>query len=199
MRIVGGRLKGRLLKGPPSDAIRPTSDRLRESVFNILAHAYGDPAAQAHVIDIFAGTGAMGFEALSRGASFALFVDHSAKACALLRANAEALGLRPATRILQRDARKIGTPPDSARFTLAFLDPPYGKELVAPALIALRDGGWLDENALIVIEEHAAADVGLPPGFVLCEARRFGTAQIVIARFQRGPQARAAQPAAPLP
>ncbi|HET6376903.1 MAG TPA: 16S rRNA (guanine(966)-N(2))-methyltransferase RsmD [Methylocella sp.] len=184
MRIVGGRLKGRLLKGPPSDAIRPTSDRLRETVFNILAHAYGDPAAHAQVIDVFAGTGAMGFEALSRGAQSAVFVDNSAKACALLRANADALGLRSVIRILQRDARRIGTPPDSARFTLAFLDPPYGKELVTPALTALRDGNWLDENALLVIEEHAASEVSLPPGFVLCEARRFGTAQIVISRFQ---------------
>src|SRR5579872_3450621 len=111
MRIVAGRLKGRALSGPTNDDIRPTSDRLREAIFNILAHAYGDPLTDAVVIDLFAGTGAMGLEALSRGAKRALFVDDGTAARALIRANVEALGLGGATRIFRRDARKLGLAP----------------------------------------------------------------------------------------
>jgi 16S rRNA (guanine966-N2)-methyltransferase len=183
MRIVGGRLKGRVLKSPGSDAIRPTSDRLRETVFNILAHSYGNPVAGARVIDLFAGTGAMAIEALSRGAHFALLVDKSANACAIIRANFAALELGGAARILRRDARKLGTAPEGESFSLAFLDPPYGEGLVPPTLAALRDGDWLGKDALAVIEERAGAEVALPDGFVLRETRRFGTTQIAIARF----------------
>jgi 16S rRNA (guanine966-N2)-methyltransferase len=181
MRIVGGRLKGRALQGPVSNAIRPTSDRLRETLFNILAHSYDNPAEGARALDLFAGTGAMGIEALSRGARFALLVDESAEACAILRANVEALGLSGAARVLRRDARKLGGAPEQTRFNLAFLDPPYGRGFVAPALQALRDGGWLDNGALVVIEEHAGADVALPEGFVVRETRRFGDTQAVFA------------------
>jgi 16S rRNA (guanine966-N2)-methyltransferase len=181
MRIVGGRLKGRALKSPGSDAIRPTSDRLRETVFNILAHSYGNPVAGARVIDLFAGTGAMAIEALSRGAHFALFVDQSANACAIIRANFAAFDLGGAARILRRDARKVGPAPEGESFSLAFLDPPYGKSLVPPTLKALRDGGWLGKDALVVIEERAGTDVALPDGFVLRESRRFGVTQVVFA------------------
>jgi 16S rRNA (guanine966-N2)-methyltransferase len=181
MRVVGGRLKGRALKSPGSDAIRPTSDRLRETVFNILAHSYGNPVAGARVIDIFAGTGAMAIEALSRGAAFALLVDQGAQASAIIRANFAALDLRGAARILRRDARKLGAAPEGASFSLAFLDPPYGKGLVPPTLKTLRDGRWLDTGALAVIEERAGAEVALPEGFVLRETRRFGVTQVVFA------------------
>jgi 16S rRNA (guanine966-N2)-methyltransferase len=181
MRIVGGRLKGRALKSPGSGAIRPTSDRLRETVFNILAHSYGNPVAGARVIDLFAGTGAMAIEALSRGAAFALLVDQAAQASAIIRANFAALDLGGAARILRRDARKLGAAPEGARFSLAFLDPPYGKGLVPPTLKALRDGGWLGGGALAVIEERAGADVELPEGFAPVEARRFGVTQVVFA------------------
>src|ERR1700736_1882222 len=108
MRVIGGRLKGRALKAPGSDAIRPTSDRLRETVFNILAHSYGNPVAGARVIDLFSGTGAMAIDALSRGAHFALFVDQSANACAIIRASSAALDLGGAARILRPYARKLG-------------------------------------------------------------------------------------------
>src|ERR1700704_3269705 len=108
MRIVGGRLKGRALKSPGSNAIRPTSDRLRETLFNILAHSYDNAVEGARTLDLFAGTGAMGIEALSRGARFVLFMDGRAEACAIVRANVEALGLSGAVRILRRDARKLG-------------------------------------------------------------------------------------------
>ena len=108
MRIVGGRLRGRVLAAPKSEAIRPTADRLREALFNILIHGYGDPVTGARVLDLFAGTGALGFEALSRGAKFAQFVDDGAEARALQRQNVEALGLAAATRIFRRDATKLG-------------------------------------------------------------------------------------------
>jgi 16S rRNA (guanine966-N2)-methyltransferase len=181
MRIVGGRLRGRALKGPASDSIRPTSDRLRESLFNILAHAYDAPTEGARVIDLFAGTGALAIEALSRGAGFALLVDQGAEAAATIRANLEALGLAGSARLLRRDARKLGLAPEGERYGLAFLDPPYGKGLAPPALKALRDGGWLEPNALIVIEEGAEAVAPLPEGFILREARRFGDTQLIFA------------------
>jgi 16S rRNA (guanine966-N2)-methyltransferase len=180
MRIVGGRLKGRVLQGPGSNAIRPTSDRLRETLFNILAHAYDNPVEGARTLDLFAGTGAMGIEALSRGARVALFVDESAGACALVRANAEALGLAGEARILRRDARKLGTVAAQETYKLVFLDPPYGKGLVAPTLKALRGGGWLDKDALVVIEESASVD--LPDGFVLIETRCHGDTKVMFAR-----------------
>src|SRR5712691_8635307 len=127
MRIVGGRLRGRALAGPKSPAIRPTADRLRESLFNILLHGHGDPVTGARVLDLFAGTGALGLEALSRGAAFALFVDDGAAARALIRANVEALGLGGVTRIFRRDATKLGAAHPVEPFALAFADPPYGR------------------------------------------------------------------------
>ncbi|WP_026608205.1 16S rRNA (guanine(966)-N(2))-methyltransferase RsmD [Methylocapsa acidiphila] len=184
MRIIGGRLKGRSLKGPASQAIRPTSDRLRETLFNILAHSYGDPVEDARVLDVYAGTGALGLEALSRGARFACFVEQGAEACALIRANVETLRLGDAVHILRRDARKLGTAAAQDRFNLAFLDPPYGKGLAAPTLAGLRDGGWLAEGALLVIEETAQAEIALPEGFNLIDARSYGDTQIVFARFR---------------
>ena len=183
MRIVGGKFKGRGLKTPSSSIVRPTSDRLRETIFNILAHAYDDACEGARVIDLFAGTGALGIEALSRGATFALFVDDSNEGRALLRGNVETLGLGGVTRILRRDATKLGPMPPQDRMTLAFLDPPYGKDLAPRALVALRDGGWLADDALCVIEEEADAQIELPQGFALLDRRETGDTQVVFARF----------------
>jgi 16S rRNA (guanine966-N2)-methyltransferase len=182
MRIVGGALRGRALSAPRSQAIRPTTDRLRESVFDILAHRFDDPVASAAVIDLFAGTGALGLEALSRGAARALFVDDGAEARALLRANIESLGLGGVTRVFRRDATKLGLAPPGETFALAFLDPPYGKGLARPALDALIDGGWLATDALIVIEEAAGAAIDLPPALKHEDARRYGDTQFVFAR-----------------
>src|SRR5579872_5519586 len=131
MRVVGGRLRGRTLTDPTSDAIRPTADRLRESLFNILAHAYGDPIGGARVLDLFAGTGALGIEALSRGAAFALFVEDDAAARALIRGNLAALGLGGASRIFRRDATKLGAAHPIEPFSLVFLDPPYSQGLAS--------------------------------------------------------------------
>src|ERR1700758_5297799 len=150
MRVVGGRLKGRNLASPASRDIRPTADRLRESLFNILVHAYDDPIEGARVLDLFAGTGALGIEAVSRGAAFALFVDNGAEARALLRNNVEALGLGGVTKIFRRDAADLGPAHPVEPFSLAFLDPPYGKHLAEQALASLRDGGWLTREAVVV-------------------------------------------------
>jgi 16S rRNA (guanine966-N2)-methyltransferase len=183
MRITGGRFGGRVLKAPASRAIRPSADRLRESLFNVLAHRLGDLIKGADVIDLFAGTGALGFEALSRGAASALFVDNGTEARALLRANVEALGVAAVTRIFRRDATRLGEAPEPGRFRLAFLDPPYGQGLAPRALSALRDGHWLRDGALAIIEESADTDVDLPARFVLEERRVYGDTQIIIAAF----------------
>src|SRR6516164_2149878 len=166
MRVVGGRLKGRGLASPASRDIRPTADRLRESVFNILVHAHDDPIAGARVLDLFAGTGALGIEAVSRGAAFTLFVDNGAEARALLRNNVEALGLGGVTKIFRRDATDLGPAHPVEAFSLVFLDPPYGKGLAEKALASLRDGGWLTKEALLVVEEAKAAALTTPEGFV---------------------------------
>jgi 16S rRNA (guanine966-N2)-methyltransferase len=182
MRIVGGRFRGRTLAAPKSQAIRPTADRLRESLFNILVHAYGDPVADARVLDLFAGTGALGFEALSRGAAFALFVDDGAEARALLRGNVETLGLGGATRIFRRDATRLGPVYPVEPFTLAFLDPPYARELVEKALTSAREGGWLAPGALVVVEEAADAAFTPPEGYEELERRTYDDTQFVFLR-----------------
>src|SRR3954464_11268490 len=135
MRIVGGRLRGRALAPPKSQAIRPTADRLRQALFNILTHPYGDPITGARVLDLFAGTGALGLEAISRGAAFALFVDDGTEARALLRENVQTLGLAAVTRIFRRDATQLGPAHPLEPFSLIFLDPPYGKGLGEKALV----------------------------------------------------------------
>lgn len=183
MRIVGGRLRGRTLAAPKSQSIRPTADRLRESLFNILAHAYGDPVTGARVLDLFAGTGALGLEAMSRGAAFALFVDDGAEARALLRENVQTLGLAAATRIFRRDATKLGPAHPVEPFSLAFLDPPYGKGLAERALASAREGGWLTSDALIVVEEATDAGFKAPGGFDEIERRNYDDTQFVILRL----------------
>jgi len=182
MRIVGGRFGGRSLKSPSSDRIRPTSDRLRESLFNILEHGYGGVSG-LRVVDLFAGTGALGLEALSRGATHALLVDDGAEARAAMRANVESLGVAGLTRIFRRDARKLGLAPAGERFDLAFLDPPYGRGLAEPALAALRDGEWLKPEALVVVEDSAAVTLDVPDGFTLEEERTFAETRIGFLRL----------------
>src|SRR3979409_2148483 len=162
MRVVGGRLKGRNLASPSSHDIRPTADRLRESLFNILMHAYDDPITDAPVLDLFAGPGALGIEAVSRGAKFALFVDNGAEARALLRNNVESLGLGGVTKVYRRDAGNLGPAHPVEPFALVFLDPPYRMKLAQKALGSLRDGGWLTTGTLLVVEEHKAAGLVAP-------------------------------------
>ena len=187
MRITGGVWRGRKLHSPAgqgaNSAIRPTSDRLRESLFNILEHRLGDPVSGAEVIDLFAGTGALGLEALSRGARFALLVDEGAEARALIRANVEALGCGGATRVFRRDATKLGAAPAGQLFALAFLDPPYGKGLAEKALAALRDGAWLAAGALCIVEETSQTQLAPPQGFEILDRRDYGGTQLVTLRF----------------
>jgi 16S rRNA (guanine966-N2)-methyltransferase len=180
MRVVGGRLKGRSLASPSSREIRPTADRLRESLFNILIHAYGDPIQGARVLDLFAGTGALGIEAISRGAKFALFVDNGTEARALLRNNVEALGLGGVTKVFRRDATDLGPAHPVEPFSLVFLDPPYGKGLAEKALASLRDGGWLTPDAMLVVEETKAAAVVAPEGYEELERRPYDDTEFVL-------------------
>jgi 16S rRNA (guanine966-N2)-methyltransferase len=182
MRVVGGRLRGRALATPKSKAIRPTADRLRESLFNILAHRFADPVTGARVLDLFAGTGALGIEALSRGAAFALFIDETAEARALLRENVTALGLGGVSRIFRRDATKLGPVHPLTPFSLAFLDPPYGHGLAAAALTSARAGEWFTADAIIVVEEAAAAKFTAPEGFSETEQRRYDDTEFVFLR-----------------
>jgi 16S rRNA (guanine966-N2)-methyltransferase len=182
MRIVGGRLRGRALAAPKSAAIRPTADRLRESLFNILTHAYGDPVTHARVLDLFAGTGALGLEALSRGAAFALLVDDGAPARALIRDNVATLGLGGTARIFRRDATALGDVHPLEPFSLVFLDPPYRQGLAERALAAARSGKWLLPDALIVVEEAADAGFTAPAGFAELERRRYDDTELIFLR-----------------
>lgn len=180
MRIVGGRSRGLSLSGPTDSRIRPTSDRTREAIFNILQH--GLPAFKlegARVLDLFAGTGALGLEALSRGARFCIFVDESAAARGLIRRNVEAMGEQGATKIWRRDATRLGPCSPMQPFDLIFADPPYGKGLGAAALSSALAGGWLSGEALIVLEETAESEVGIPAGFEVIDRREYGDTQIL--------------------
>jgi 16S rRNA (guanine966-N2)-methyltransferase len=179
MRVVGGRLKGRNLASPASHDIRPTADRLREAVFNILIHAYDDPVQDARVLDLFAGTGALGIEAVSRGAKFTLFVDNGAEARALMRDNVESLGLGGVTKVYRRDATNLGPAHPMEPFSLVFLDPPYAKGLADKALVSLRDGGWLARSALLVVEEAKAAAFKAGEGFAELERRAYDDTEFV--------------------
>ncbi len=182
MRVVGGRLRGRALKSPESQATRPTADRLRESLFNILAHAYADPAEGARTLDLFAGTGALGIEALSRGGAFTLFIDDGLEARALLRANVEALGLGGTSKVYRRDATKLGPAYPMEPFSLVFADPPYNKGLAEQALTSAREGGWLTPQALVVVEEAIAAAFKTPEGFEELERRGYDDTEFVFLR-----------------
>ena len=182
MRVVGGRLRGRNLAAPASQAVRPTADRLRETLFNVLAHAYDNPLEGARVLDLFAGTGALGIEASSRGAAFVLFVDDGAEARALLRNNTESLSLGGLTRIFRRDATSLGPVHPLEPFSLAFLDPPYNKGLAEKALVSARDGGWLVPGALAVVEESVAAKLTAPEGYAELERRDYGESELIFLR-----------------
>jgi 16S rRNA (guanine966-N2)-methyltransferase len=182
MRVTGGKLGGRRLIAPDDARVRPTSDRTRQAIFNILEHRdfnIGFTVENAAVADLFAGTGALGIEALSRGARFCLLVDDSAESRALQRENIEALGLTGATKIWRRDATDLGPLGAGAGgpFDLVFLDPPYHKNLIAPALKSLRDGGWLTQQALLVAET-SKGEIFDPIGFEKLDVRDYGETEI---------------------
>ena len=186
MRITSGQFRGKPILAPEGRATRPTSDRARQAVFNILEHAPWSPAFRgARVLDLFAGSGALGLEAVSRGAAFCLFVETDEAARGALRDNVEALGLFGATRIHRRDATDLGPRPASAGapFDLAFLDPPYAAGLGERALTALADGGWLRPEALCVLERGAGEPPFTVDGFERLDRRVYGVAEVGFLRF----------------
>jgi 16S rRNA (guanine(966)-N(2))-methyltransferase RsmD len=183
VRIVGGAWRGRRLAAPRSDAIRPTSDRLRESLFNVLTHAYEGAIQGARVLDLFAGTGALGFEALSRGAAYALLVDQGAEARAVIRSNIETLGAEGVTRLFRRDATHLGPAGSAGQYSLIFCDPPYERGLAPIALASAADGAWLSPGALAVVEEAEPVRVTWPAGFTELERRVYGETAVTLARF----------------
>jgi 16S rRNA (guanine966-N2)-methyltransferase len=186
MRIVSGRFGGRPLATPKDDAIRPTSDRVRQALFDVLAHGLGDfDITGVRVIDLFAGTGALGLEAMSRGAAYCLFVEEAAESRALIRRNVEALGLTGATRIFRRDATRLGPGAGYGGFGLAFLDPPYGKGLAEKALTALAED-WLMPGAVVVVEEAAGTAIVPPTDYHLIDQRTYGGTDVFFLRFERG-------------
>jgi 16S rRNA (guanine966-N2)-methyltransferase len=186
MRVVGGRLRGRVLSTPASRAVRPTSERLRESIFDILEHRYAGRLEGARAVDLFAGSGALGIEALSRGARFALFVDNGTEARALLRANVAALGLGGVSRIWRADATRLGRAPAGGPFGLAFLDPPYEQDLATRALVSLVEGDWLEPDALCVVEEAAKSEIRAPEGLALVDERTYADTRVVFLRRDGG-------------
>ena len=183
MRIVGGKFNGHSIAPPHGSATRPTTDRVRESVFNILAHGIeGLDIEGARVLDLFAGTGAMGLEAISRGARFCQFVEESAEARGLVRKNADALGVIGLAKIWRRDAADLGPCSPQPAFDLVFADPPYGKGLGERALASLVSGKWLNPGAIVVLEEAQKAEVSAIDGLTLIDERDYGDTKI---RFYR--------------
>jgi 16S rRNA (guanine966-N2)-methyltransferase len=195
VRVIGGRFRGRRLAPPPGQTIRPTSDRVRESLFDILAHGRwatsGRYPADARVLDVFAGTGALGIEALSRGATDAVFIDRDAAACRLVQRNLMSLDASLVTWVLRRNAEYPAAPPAGiVPRTLAFLDPPYRSGLAAPALQALRIRRWLAEKALVVVELSHDEEFSFPAGFQLVDDRTFGETRLAFGILEAGTPAR---------
>lgn len=185
MRIIGGKFRGRAIIAPKGDVARPTADRTREALFNILAHRDGFSFEGARVIDLFAGSGALGLEAMSRGAAWCLFVEMDAGARGAIRDNIEGLGLFGSTRIHRRSATSLGAKPAGIGppFTLAFLDPPYRKDLASPAMAALKSGAWLAPGAVVIVEQAKDEAPVAVDGFEEVDRRIYGDTQIGIYRF----------------
>ena len=194
MRIVSGDFRGKALIAPPGDATRPTSDRARQAIFNILEHApWSAGLRDQRVIDLFAGSGALGFEALSRGASFCLFVETDEAARGAIRDNVDNLGgLFGKTRVHRRSATDLGERPgaDGPAFDLAFLDPPYARGLGEQALERLAAGSWLAEGATVVFERGSAEPPFMVDGFEALDVRDYGAARVHFLRFTGGSPAR---------
>lgn len=185
MRIVAGSLKGRAIVAPEGQGTRPTSDRARQAVFNVLEHAaWAAPLQGMRVIDLFAGSGALGFEAMSRGAAFCLFVETDDSARGAIRENAEAYGVMGATRVHRRSATDLGSRPgsDGEAFDMVFLDPPYGKGLGEPALTGLLAGNWLKPGAVVVLERGSDEPEIETPGYQQIDARAYGAARVLFMR-----------------
>jgi len=184
VRIVGGEFRGRSLATPKSNDIRPTADRTRESLFNILSHAYPEAIDGTRMMDVFAGTGAVGLEAASRGCRHVLFVESSVEGRGLLWENIDALGLHGRTRMLRRDATDLGSVGNLEPFDFLFADPPYGKGFGEKAFAAAAAGGWLVPGALAILEERGDVTVSAPSDFLFLEVRTFGDSKMHFFRYQ---------------
>lgn len=185
MRIVAGSLKGRAITAPEGQNTRPTSDRARQAIFNVLEHAaWAEPLDGARVIDLYAGSGALGYEAISRGAAFALFVEIEDEARGAIRENADAWGLMGRTRVHRRSATDLGVRPGSAgeAFDIAFLDPPYRKGLGEQTLARLLEGNWLKPGATVVFERGSDEPEIETPGYERLDARDYGAARVLFLR-----------------
>lgn len=185
MRIVAGSLKGRAITAPEGQGTRPTSDRARQAIFNILEHApWAEGLPDQRVIDLYAGSGALGYEALSRGAAFALFVETDDAARGAIRENMDAYGLFGRSRVHRRSATDLGPRPGSAgeAFTLAFLDPPYRQGLGEQTLARLLEGGWLAPGAIVVFERGSDEPDVDTPGYERLDARDWGAARVLFLR-----------------
>ena len=184
MRIVGGIYRGKSLASPKGNETRPTSDRVRESLFNILSHNFEDlDWNTSRVLDLFAGTGALGLEAVSRGALHSIFVEQDAAARGIIRENIEQLNLTGQCRIFRRDATRLGESGTAGTFNLVFADPPYGKGLGEKAMTETIKGGWLAPNALFVLEESKRSELQMVEGFELCDQREYGDTAIYIFEY----------------
>jgi 16S rRNA (guanine966-N2)-methyltransferase len=182
MRIVAGQFRSHPLEAPKGSATRPTSDKVRQALFNVLQHGVGLDFSGIRVLDLFAGSGALGLEALSRGARFCCFIDDAGSARAAIHKNVEALSLTGAAKIWRRDATRLGPAGTLQPFDLAFCDPPYGKGLGEKALASALEGGWLKPGAIVVLEERSDAAVALPEGLAELDRRSYGDTALTIAR-----------------
>ncbi len=191
MRIIGGRFRGRTITAPKGLDVRPTSDRAREGVFNILAHGIDWPGFDGiTVIDVFSGAGGYGLEALSRGAGHAVFIDNDANSLKCARGNAAACGQGRNVNALKLDAARLPPPPRVAKtpVPLAFLDAPYGQNLTGPALLGLAHRGWLAPAAVVVVEVGGDEDIAAPKGYGLMDERTYGAARIGFFRYEKTPR-----------
>jgi len=184
MRIVAGRFRGKQLRSPEGDEIRPTSDRVREALFSILSSRLGPGFDGLRVLDLFAGTGALGLEAMSRGASFAAFIDTGVQARGIIRDHIESFGIGGQTKLLKRDATNLGPLEKFKPFDIVFVDPPYGKQLGEKALGSASKNGWIAPKATVVLEENKDAEIEFPEGFELVDQRTYGDTTIMILNYQ---------------
>ena len=179
MRIISGKFKGTQLKPPQNNLIRPTTDRVRETIFNVLIHQANFTIENARVLDLFAGSGANGLEAISRGAKYCLFIDSSASSRALIRTNIEKLNLEGLTKIYRRDSTRLGIIGNLKPFDLIFLDPPYRKGLGELALISAYNGNWLAPKSFCVLEEDSKSNIDIPNGFKIAKSKICGDSQLL--------------------
>ena len=178
MRIIAGKFRSKKLNSPKSDDIRPTIDRVRQAIFNILSSRLNNDFSDLRVLDLFAGTGAFGIEALSRGANYVCFVDNGLEARGIIRAHIERFGIAGEAKLLKLNALNLGEADKFEAFNLVFIDPPYGKNLGGKALLNAYQNGWIAKGAIIVLEEKAGVEVDLPDGFELLDRRKYGGTEV---------------------